>query len=95
MKRLVYSSEFRAEFPGIRTMYHDKSAFDDRVEIRMSYKTALLFIDGQHVTSFYPSKSHTPAYWVDDIMGYCADYGVPISEGKAYELADFMIRTVR
>lgn len=94
MKRLVAYKELRYEFPN-RVRYHAETSSDADIQIRMSYKTAFLFIDGQNVCTFYPSKTDKPEFWIREIKEYCEDYGYNISDEKALELAKYMIDNVR
>ena len=94
MKRLVTYKELNAEFP-VRIRYHAEISPDPDIQIKMSYKTAFLFIDGQNVCTFYPNKTDKPEFWVKEIKEYCEDYGYNINDEKALELAKYMIDNVR
>lgn len=95
MKRLVTYKELHYDFPGIKVMPHSTYDFDDNVEVRMSYKTALLYVNGQNIGSFYPKPTDNPEFWVSTIKEFCEDNGSPISEDKALDLAEYAINNVR
>ena len=82
------------KFP-YKIKYHSESGSDDEVEIKLSYKTALLFINGQNVCSFYPTSTSNPEFWVKEIQESCEDYGHPISKEKALALTTYMIDNIR
>lgn len=83
----------KAEFPG-EILYHSASDEDD-VQIKLSYKTALLFIDGKNVCSLYPKPTQSPDIWVRELKEWCEDYGHPISNERALELATYMITNIK
>ena len=39
-------------------VYNDGQIINDRIEVRISYLTALIFIDGKHEISYYPQSFH-------------------------------------
>lgn len=98
MKRYVMSSDeypsLRGEFSG-KIRYHSESTNDSGVQIKLSYKTAFLYINGENVCSFYPSKGDTLEFWVRELKESCQDYGHPISDAKAEELAAYMLENIR
>lgn len=98
MKRYVVSSSeyptLRGEFP-VKIRYHSESNNDSGVQIKLSYKTAFLYIDGENVCSFYPSRGDTTEFWVHELKESCQDYGHPISDAKAEELATYMLENIR
>ena len=94
MKRLVTYTELRGEFPtSIR--YHSETPSNDTICMKMSYKTALLFADGQNICSFYPRKTDKPEFWVNAIKDACESNGYTITDERALELAKYMVENVR
>lgn len=98
MKRYIKSTEnypeYRMDFP-VSVIYHSESDTDDAVQIKLSYKTALLFIDGNNVGSLYPDPTDSLDIWVKELKECCEDYGHPISDEKALELATYMIDNIK
>lgn len=96
MKRYIKSTipALEGYFP-VEIKYHDTSDQNQDVVVKMSYKTALLFVDGVNVCSYYPKKTDNPEFWVKELMEECATCGHPIDETRAYELAEYMISNVR
>lgn len=95
MKRYIkQDAELRAEFPG-KIIYHSESDADSGVQIKLSYKTALLYIDGVNVCSMYPSPKDPVNFWTREIKDWCSEYNHPISDARATELATYMIENIR
>lgn len=96
MKRYIKQSapELRAEFPG-KIKYHAESNTDSGVQIKLSYKTALLYIDGVNVCSMYPTPTDSVDMWVREIKEWCSDYDHPISDDRARELAEYMVTNIK
>ena len=98
MKRYIKFAEtypeLRGEFP-IKISYHSTSNNNSDIQIKLSYKTALLFINGQNVCSFYPTPKDSPNFWVREIKEACQDYGYNVSDDKAYDLATYMVENIR
>lgn len=85
-------SEFRMVFDGIK-LYYNEEIVNDRIQIKISYKTALLFIDGINICSFYPTKSN--AKWVaEDIMEYCMENGVVVSKEEAEAITRYCVKVI-
>lgn len=87
--------ELHQEFP-VRIKYHSSSTTSDgRVQIKLSYKTALLFVDGINVSSFYPEKSYSVDLIASIIADLCEDAGYEISRNDANALAQYCKENIR
>ena len=47
-------AELKVVYNGINILYNDGKIVNDRIEIKISYLTALIFINGKHEASYYP-----------------------------------------
>lgn len=97
MIRIIKESdypEFKCTFP-VKIYNHSESDIMDRVQVKMSYKTALLYIDGENVLIFYPEKGDKPIWYAESIKDACEKYNVDISDEQALELAKYSIENVR
>ena len=45
--------ELKMSFNGVSILFNDKQIINDRIEVKISYLTALIFIDGKHEISYY------------------------------------------
>ena len=80
-------------FYGVKLFYNNQYVVNERVTVKISYMTALLFIDGTHVESYYP-KNLQPEYFVEDIIDRCNDYCIHLSLSEGYVVADYMIQHI-
>jgi hypothetical protein len=87
--------ELHMNFP-VQIKYHGNSTTSDgRVQIKLSYKTALLFVDGINVSSFYPEKSYSVDFIASIIADLCEDAGYEISSNDANALAQYCKEHIR
>ena len=97
MKRYIRSSEgyprLHGELP-VQILYHSQSDTSSDVQIKLSYKTAFLYIDDENVCSFYPKPGDSPDYWSMYIKEICQDNDCNISDERANELAIYMIDNI-
>lgn len=98
MKKYIKSTEdypsLKAEFP-VKIRPHSESNSDQNVQVKLSYKTALLYIDGNNVCSMYPTPKDPIDFWARELKEQCLDYGQPISNDRATELAKYMVENIR
>lgn len=79
--------EFR--FDGIELFYNDGTKVNDRVQVKISYLTALLFIDGNHITSYYAQECATEIL-ARFIKEDCEDYGIELSKEESTAIARYI-----
>ena len=83
-------AELKMRFDGIKIYYNDGIMVNDRMQVRISYLTALLFIDGENVCTFYPQNCHEEL--VESIIkSYCRDYGIDLSKDELRAIAQYTI----
>ena len=66
------------KFDGIKLIYNDGKKINDRISVKISNQTALIFADGKNICSLYPQDLDVKTV-VDIIEEYCRDYNVEIS----------------
>lgn len=74
------------KFDGIRLIYNDSNKINDRISVKISNETVLIFADGNNICSLYPQSleiSET-AYIIRE---YCNDYDVEISTEESEVIA--------
>ena len=83
--------EFR--FDGINVLFNGIKTIDERVQVRISYLTALIYIDGEHITSYYP-RNLVPETLAECLIDDIKDYNLQLSEEDIYEIAKYIISCV-
>ena len=74
------------KFDGIKLIYNDGKKINDRISVKISNQTALIFVDGNNIYSIYPQDLdvETTAYIIEE---YCRDYDVEISREEIEVIA--------
>lgn len=80
----------KMNFDGIKIYYNDGTIINDRVQVKISYLTALLYIDGENVCTFYP-KSCDKEMIESIVNSYCKDYEIDLSQNELEAIAEFTI----
>lgn len=83
-------AELKMRFDGIKIYYNDGIIINDRVQVKISYLTALLFIDGENVCTFYP-KNCDEGLIESIVKSYYKDYGINLSKDELRAIAQFTI----
>lgn len=74
------------KFDGIKLIYNDGKKINDKISIKLSNKTALVFVDGKNICSIYPQNLDVET--VTDILEeYCKDYDVEINKEEIEVIA--------
>lgn len=83
-------AELKMRFDGIKIYYNGGIIVNDRVQVRISYLTALLFIDGENVCTFYP-KNCDEELIGSIVKSYCRDHGIDLSKDELRAIAQYTI----
>jgi len=76
-------------FDGIKLFYNDGTIINERVQVKISYLTALLFIDGNHITSYYAQECSIEML-ARFIKEDCAEYDIELSKEECQEIAIYI-----
>ena len=76
-------------FNGIEIIYNDGKVINDRISVKISYLTALLFIDGNHIMSYY-ARECTEEHLARFIKEDCQDYGIELSNEECEAIAKYI-----
>ena len=77
------------KFDGIRLIYNGEKKINDRISVKISNKTALIFTDGNNICSLYP-QSLDISETAEIIKEYCTDYDVKISTEESEAIAKWI-----
>lgn len=74
------------KFDGIKLIYNDGKKMNDKISVKISNQTALIFADGNNICSIYPQS--LDAETVTDILEeYFIDYDVEIDREEIEVIA--------
>jgi hypothetical protein len=74
------------KFDGIKLIYNDGKKINDRISVKISNKTALIFVDGKNICSLYPQDLDVETT-ADIIEEYFIDYDVEINRAEIEVIA--------
>lgn len=74
------------KFDGIKLIYNDGKKINDKMSVKISNKTALIFADGNNICSIYPQNLSIEET-ADIIEEYCIDYDVEINREEIEVIA--------
>lgn len=77
------------KFDGIRLIYNDGKKVNDGISVKISNKTALIFVDGNNICSLYP-QSLDVSETAEIIKEYCNDYNVEITTEESEIIAKWI-----
>ena len=77
------------KFDGIKLIYNDGKTFNDRISVKISNKTALIFADGNNICSLYPQDLSVDET-AEIIEEYCRDYDVEINTEESEVIAKWI-----
>ena len=76
-------------FDGIKLIYNDGKKINDKISVKISNKTALIFVDGNNICSLYP-QSLNVSEAAEIIKEYCNDYNVEITTEESEVIAKWI-----
>ena len=77
------------KFDGIKLIYNDGQKINDRISVKISNKTALIFADGNNICSLYPQILDVKTV-AEIIEEYCRDYDVEINTEETEVIAKWI-----
>lgn len=76
-------------FDGIKLFCNDGKVINERVSVKISFLTALLFVDGNNVSSYYPQYLFCDEL-AEMIQDECKEHGAELTMEESLTIAKYI-----